>query len=466
MKHITMFGFFAVTVAMTMDIHEYPVFATSGLHLIFFLVAGAILWFIPTALCSAELATVENWNDGGIFVWVKNTLGKKLGFVAIFLQWLQITVGFTAMLYFIIGIFADSFGFTIIDENPLLKCLVAVLMFWGMSLLQLKGSKHTILINKVGLIAGIIVPSALMAILSIAYLLLGGHSNLEIIGGAILPDLTKLSTIVIFVTFIFSYMGIEASASYANELKNPKRNYPIVILMVAFVAILLNMVGGLSIAVTVPNSDLSLNAGIVQSMMAMLGFFGLNFGWLIKIFSAMIAIGVLSELSGWLVGPIRGLQQAAEDGILPVKYAKVNKYNVPVRLLFMQGIVATVWITLITLIGGGDNLSFMIAITATVVIYGVAYLLMYTGYFNLIFKQKKLERRFEVPGGLVGKTIIAGVGIITTAFCMIISFVPASSMQNDQILPYFAALIPVSLIAIASPFVIYAIQNKRLKIRK
>ncbi|MCL2451265.1 amino acid permease [Candidatus Saccharibacteria bacterium] len=463
LKHITLFGFFAVTVAMTMDIHEYPVFATSGLHLIFFLVAGAILWFIPTALCAAELATVETWKDGGIFVWVRNTLGKRLGFAAIFFQWLQVTVGFTAMLYFIIGIFADSFNLAIINENPLLKCGLAALIFWVMSLMQLRGSRHTVLINKIGVIAGILIPAVLMAFMSIAFLASGGHSNLELIGDSVMPDFSKITTIVVFISFILSYMGIEASASYTNEMKDPKKNYPIAILMVAGVAILLNVIGGLSIAITVPNSDLSLNAGIIQSLQATLEFFGANFGWLIKILTVMIATGVLSELSGWVVGPIKGLQQAAEDGLLPAKYVRTNRHGVPTRLLLVQGIITTAWITIITLIGGGNNLSFLISITITVVIYAVAYLLMYAGYFNLILKKKHLKRRFEAPGGQIGKIIIASVGLVTTVFCLVISFIPPSSLTGGQTGPYFAALVPASLLALSAPFVIYAVRNRKSK---
>jgi glutamate:gamma-aminobutyrate antiporter len=460
-KHITLFGLFAVTVAMTMDIHEYSVFATSGLHLIFFLVIGALLWFIPTALCAAELATIENWKDGGIFVWVKNTLGKKFGFVAIFFQWLQVTVAFTAMLYFIIGIFADSFNLALLNENPIIKCLVAILLFWLISLMQLKGTKHTILVNKIGILAGILIPAALMATLSVAFLLSSGHSNLQVTSESFIPDFTKISTIVVFITFILSYMGIEASASYTNELKNPKRNYPIAILLVAAVAILLNVIGGLSIAITVPNSDLSLNSGIIQSLQTTLSFFNANFDWLIKILAIMVSMGILSELSSWIVGPIKGLQQAAEEGLLPTKYANVNRHGVPTRLLLTQGIVTTVWIALITLIGGGNNLSFLISITLTVVIYCAAYILMYAGYFNLIFRQKTLKRRFEVPGKRTGKIITASIGILTTIFCLVISFIAPSSLQSDEITPYFVILIPASLLAISAPFIIYAIHSRK-----
>lgn len=79
-KSLTLFGFFAITASMVMTVYEYPTFATSGFHLVFFLLLGGFLWFLPVALCAAEMATVDGWQEGGIFSWVGNTLGERFGF--------------------------------------------------------------------------------------------------------------------------------------------------------------------------------------------------------------------------------------------------------------------------------------------------------------------------------------------------------------------------------------------------
>ena len=63
-------GFFAMTASMVMTVYAYPNFASSGLHLIFFLILGGIFWFLPVALVAAEMATVKGWEDGGIYAWV------------------------------------------------------------------------------------------------------------------------------------------------------------------------------------------------------------------------------------------------------------------------------------------------------------------------------------------------------------------------------------------------------------
>ncbi|EHL2538638.1 amino acid permease, partial [Listeria monocytogenes] len=120
-KSLTLFGFFAITASMVMTVYEYPTFATSGFHLVFFLLLGGFLWFLPVALCAAEMATVDGWQEGGIFSWVGNTLGERFGFAAIFFQWFQITVGFVTMIYFILGALSYVFDFPALESNPFIK---------------------------------------------------------------------------------------------------------------------------------------------------------------------------------------------------------------------------------------------------------------------------------------------------------------------------------------------------------
>ena len=70
-KQLTLLGFFAITASMVMAVYEYPTFATSGFSLVFFLLLGGILWFIPVGLCAAEMATVDGWEEGGVFAWAE-----------------------------------------------------------------------------------------------------------------------------------------------------------------------------------------------------------------------------------------------------------------------------------------------------------------------------------------------------------------------------------------------------------
>ena len=432
-KKLSLFGFFALTASMVLTVYEYPTFATSKLHLVFFLLLGGILWFLPVALCAAEMSTVEGWQNGGIFSWVSQTLGERFGFAAIFFQWFQITVGFVTMIYFILGALSYVLNFQALNTDPLLKYIGLLVIFWGLTFSQLGGTQRTAKIVKAGF---------------------------AISKKAFIPDFSQLSTLVVFVSFILAYMGVEASASHINELENPKRNYPLAMILLVILAIALDAIGGFSVAAVVPQKELSLSAGVIQTFQSLILHFNSHLGWLVKVIALMIAFGVMGEVSSWVVGPSRGMFAAAQRGLLPNFLRKTNTHGVPVPLIMIQGVIVTIWGAVLTFGGGGNNLSFLVAISLTVVIYLVGYLLFFIGYFVLVYKKQELKRTYNVPGKKIGKTIIAGVGLLLSVFALLISFVPPASIAKNEDRTYQVILLISFVITVVLPFIIYELHDK------
>ncbi|KKY01178.1 MULTISPECIES: glutamate:gamma-aminobutyrate antiporter [Paraclostridium] len=458
---LTLFAFFAMTASMVMTVYEYPTFATSGFNLVFFLLLGGILWFLPVALCAAEMATVDGWQEGGIFAWVGNTLGERFGFAAIFFQWFQITVGFVTMIYFILGCVSYIFNWNALNNVPVLKFIAVLVIFWGLTLTQLGGTKNTAKIAKAGFILGIAIPAIILFGISIAYLVQGNPIDVKIGARYFVPDFSKVNTLVVFVSFILAYMGVEASASHVNELENSKRNYPLAMIILVIVAIVLNTIGGLTVAAVIPQGDLNLSSGVVDTFKVLILHFIPNGTWIVKLIALLLALGVMGEVSAWVVGPSRGMYIAAQKGILPKSLTKTNKHDVPVNLVFVQGIVVTIWAAVLTLGGGGDNVSFLTAISLTVVIYLVGYLLFFIGYFKLILKRDDLKRSYQVPGGKIFKLIVAACGFLTSIFALIISFFPPSQLVGKSIHEYLTILSVSFVVTVLIPFVIYSITCKK-----
>lgn len=442
---------------MVLTVYEYPTFATSKLHLVFFLILGGIFWFIPVALCAAEMATVKGWNakGGGIFSWVSHTLGKRWGFAAIFFQWFQITVGFVTMIYFILGAFSYVVNWPALDEKPIIKFFGVLVIFWFLTFSQFWGTKYTAYIAKTGFVIGILIPSIALFGLAIAYVVTGGKLQVTFSPHAFVPDFTKLNTLVVFVSFILAYMGVEASASHINELKRPKRNYPLAMLILVILAILLDTVGGFAVAAVVPQNELSLSAGVVQAFKYLLLYFNGGLNWLVKIIALMIACGVMAEISSWVIGPSRGMFATAQQGLLPSIFQKTNKHNVPIALIIVQGIIVSIWDAVLTFGGGSNNVSFFVAISLTVVIYLVGYLLFFIGYLVLVYKKKNLKRTYEIPGGTFFKTVVAICGLLVSLFALLISFVPPSSLPTNSHSAYLWVLIVSFIVTVLLPFIIY-----------
>ncbi|MGL4990899.1 MAG: amino acid permease [Sarcina sp.] len=461
---LTIMGFFAITASMVMAAYEYPTFATSGFHLVFFLIVAGFLWFIPVALCAAEMATTEGWEEGGIFTWSSQALGKKWGFAHIFFQWFEISVGFTPMLYYIVGALSYLVGVPALNTNPVLKLVVMLIIFWGLTFSQFGGTKYTATISKLGFLIGIVIPSVVLILMGIWYAASGHPIHVQFNAAAFMPDFSKVNTLVVFVTFILAYMGVEASAVHVHEMKNPKRDYPITMLILVIVAILLNTFGGLSIAAAVPASQINLSAGVVQTF-TLIGGLIMSGTWYVKILAFLMVVGVAAEVSAWVVGPSHGMHVAAKQGIIPQYFSKVNSHEIPVRLIVLQGFIVSFWFAVLTLSAGtgGGNMSFLTSMSLTVVIYLAGYLIFFVAYFSKIFRHKDLQSSYQVPGGQVGKCIVAGVGLLLSVIALVISFVPPSSLTGSQARSYELILVIGWVVVLALPFIIFELYKSYKK---
>lgn len=459
-KSLTLFGFFAMTASMVMAVYEYPTFATSKLHLVFYLLLGGFLWFIPVALCAAEMATVDGWEKGGVFTWTGKNLGKKYGFANLFFEFFEITVGFVTMIYFILGALSYVFDWPALNSNPMIKFIGVLVIFWILALSQFGGTKYTAKIAKIGFIVGILLPAAILIILALVYIIQGNPIYISS-KDTFVPDFTKVNTLVVFVSFILSYMGVEASATHANEMDNPKKEYPLAMLLLVIVAIVVSTLGGLAIAAVIPQDQINLSAGVVQTFAVLLGHFTANNTILVKIIALLLAFGVIAEVSSWVVGPTRGMIIAAEEGAIPKSWAKTNEHDVPVYLVIAQGIIVSIWDAVLTFGAGGSNLSFLAAMSLTVVIYLSGYILFFVGYIKAILGEG-LNGAYQMPGGKPVKIIVAIIGLANSIFAFFISFVPPTSIAGNAVQSheYMWMLIISYVISLILPFAIYDLCQK------
>lgn len=466
-RSLGLLGFFAITASMVLTVYEYPTFASSGFKLVFFLLVGGFLWFIPVALVAAEMATVKGWEDGGIYAWVGNTLGQRWGFAALFFQWFQITVGFVTMAFFILAAFSYIVHWDALYNNPLVMFIGVAVIVWVLTFVQLGGTKYTARIAKAGFFGGIVIPAVVLFAGLIAYFASGHQSQIVMDWSTLIPDFGKVDTLVIFSSFILAFAGVEASASHVNELKNPGRNYPLAMFILVIVAIVLDALGGLAVAVALPPEvlDGNLSYGVIEAFrqIFVVGF-GEQWGWLVYAMAILLALGVLAEISSWIVGPSRALLDTAKQGILPPSFAKTNKNGVSVKTVMIQAVIVTVWDAVLcgsmALAGGSSSsVSYLTAIGLTVVIYLVAYVLLFVGYLVLVHRYQDLPRTYQVPGGAACKSAVAIVGLLVTLASLVVSFFPSSELSASANAVYVATLIICFLVSLAIPFVIYGLRG-------
>ena len=452
---IGVFTLAMINVAAICSIKNWPLTAEYGFASIFFFILATLLFFIPSSLVSAELAT--GWPErGGVFVWVKEALGHRWGFLAIWLQWANNIVWYPTVLSFIAATFAFSFN-PALAENKLYTFIVILSTFWGATFINMRGMKMSGLISSVGALLGTIIPGLLIIGMGLVWMILGRPSQIAFTASSFFPSITGASQLVFLAGLVLGLAGMEMSAVHARDVHNPQKNYPRAIWLSAIIIIGLSVLGTLAIAIVIPKGEISLVAGGMEAIAHFLKSY--NWGWSVPIVSILVAIGALGQMSTWLVGPSKGLLAAAQSGELPPSLHKENKFGMPVNLLIFQGIIATIFSCVFLFLPDVSS-SFWILLAITGQLYLIMYLLMFASAIVLRYKKPEVKRTYKVPGGHLGMWIVAGLGFLSSLAAILIGFVPPGQLDTGNIFFYESFLILGTLLLTLAPFIILLFKKK------
>jgi len=444
-----------ISLAAVLTLRSMPSIAEEGWSSITYYLLGAILFFIPLALVAAELAT--GWpRAGGVYAWVREAFGDRLGFLSIWFEWVENVVWFPTVLSFVAAAVAYVIEPSLANEKVYLV-IVMLAVFWGLTLLNFFGEKWTMRLNNPAVIAGTLIPAVVLIVLGAYWLLAGRHLQIPFSASKLKPNLSSISHVVFFVGVVLGYAGIEMAGFHAKETKNPSRDFPRAIFLAALLIVGISVLATLAIAFIVPQAKLSLVAGIPQAFALFFKQLGIGV-WATKLMSGLVGLGTLALISTWLLGPSKGLYASERTGDLPPELHYVNKRHVPVAVLVCQGILTTLFALLFLLVPS-VNSSYWILTALTTQILVMMYILIFAAAIRLRYTQPDTPRAYKVPGGKAGIWTVAGIGIFGSAASLIIGFVPPSGVSHWPTPIYVAVMIGLIIVCSAPPFIIEKIKK-------
>jgi amino acid transporter len=408
-----------LTISSVASLRAAPTMAVYGLACVFLYIVPAIVFLLPTALVSAELAS--GWS-GGVYRWVSDGISPRAGLFAIWNQFAMTIFYYPSLLAYV----ASTFAYVIdpdLASNGTYTAIMIIGVYWLGVLISSRGMKAIASLASGGVWVGTLIPGTFLVILCIIFLGQGNSSAAPMDASHILPAWAGIASLVLIVNNFLSYSGMEMNAVHVSELRNPGKEYPKAMFVSMGLVLAIFILPALAISWVVPSETLSLTAGVMQAFDTVYAHFGIQ--WLTPITAIAIICASLGGMLAWLAGPSKGLLLIGkEEGYLPPYFQRLNRAGIQQNILVAQGWVTSV-IALLYAFIPDVSASYWIFSVITTQTYLIMYVLLFVAALRLRQKQPDHPRGYRAP--LLG--LLCVVGCLSSALAFLIGFVPPSQFN-------------------------------------
>jgi glutamate:GABA antiporter len=441
-----------LTATAVASVRGLPAMAPYGWASIFLYVLPAIVFMVPIALVAAELAS--GWK-GGVFVWVKEAFGDRIGFSAIWQQWIQNVVWYPAQLAFFASALAYVINPDLANNGPFTGAVILI-VYWSSTLIATRGVGAFAKVGSIGFLAGTIIPSAGLIVFAALFMGSGGHSQLPPVSEATwIPAFTGIASIVLIVSNFLSYAGMEMNAVHVTDMENPGREFPKAIGLATILILFIFILPTLAIAVGVPASSVNLTQGVLQAFDVF--FTQLGIPWGTTVMALLIVVGILSSVVTWIPGPSRGLLLVGREGYLPPILQKVNGRGMQVNIMMVQGVIVSLLAVFFALSPSVQSV-FWIFSAMAVQLYLIMYMVMFMAAMRLRRTRPDVPRGFHAPAIM----LMGWLGFFASLAAFLIGFVEPTGSSGNQ-LTYTLTLVVGIVVLGVWPFILYRFRRPSWK---
>lgn len=295
---------------------------------------------LSIAWCFSQCATLFNRN-GGAYIYAKEAFGDFIGFEIGLMRWV---VGILAWASLIVGfITALSSIWPDLQQEPFRSFFILGVV-GSLGLLNIFGIKIFKHINNLVTVAKII-PLLLFVLLGLFFV--KGNHYVPLSMQDLKEETFGAAALVIF----YAFGGFETLTIAAGEMKNPRKNLPLAIMLViifsSFLYFLIQIITMGILGETLAESKIPL-ADVAQILVGEPGMWFVTLAMLISIGGVNLSASFITPRSGTAL---------AEDGMIPRKIAAKGRFGTPT-----WAILLTVGATGILAISGSFTQLVMISV--------------------------------------------------------------------------------------------------------
>jgi putrescine:ornithine antiporter len=294
--------------------------------------AISLLSWLVTALGSMAIAYgfaqagLLNQREGGMSAYAEDAYGKSGCFLVFYLYLLSLAIGNVAIAISAVGYLAPFVPW--LASTPTATCLGAIGLIWLTTVANLGGPRVTGRIGSVT-VWGVIIPVGLLSIVGWLWF------KPETFGAAWNPNglsLTKGMGSSIALT-LWAFLGMESAAQSSAAVESPKRNVPLACMLGTLGAAAMYILSTTVIQGIVPNAELAKSTapfGLVYARM-----FNPTVG---SIMMGLAVVACLGSLLGWQFTMAQTGKSAANQRMLPARFASVNPLGAPITGMIAIGV--------------------------------------------------------------------------------------------------------------------------------
>ncbi len=451
---LTMMAMSILIVTSILSLRGLPSEAKYGVQSIFYYLFAAVVFLLPFSLVCAELASTYT-KDGGLYRWVAEAFGPRWGWLAMFLEWQTIIIWFPTVLMFGAASLAyifwpDSFD-SWLASNKLYTLVIALLIYWGVTLNTLRGQAQANKLSTLGGLCGTIIPGAILILLGIVYVCLGNPNDLAPL--PFIPDFSHLDTIVLAASIFLFYAGMEIQAVHINQMANPARDFPRAVFLAILIIVVVYAVGTLIIGLVIPSKDINLLQSLLVAYKALWRSFDL--AWMGNVIALLIMVGVVGQVSALISGPATGVMVVGRSGYLPRALQTVNKNGVNKPIIYFEGIVVSL-LCLILIVLPTVESAYQIMSQMATIIYLIMVLVIYAAFVRLRRTEPNKKRGYRVPGGKFGMWLTVIIGVAGAMLALVLSYLPPAQITTGSPVVYIGILLVGVAVFVAIPLIVYA----------
>ena len=405
---------FAVSAMITLD--TVATSSALGVESITLFVILGLFFFVPYGLVTSELGS--GWpEEGGIYVWVREAFGQRMGTLTAWLYWVNVAYWAPAVFVVFAGTLSTAFWGKMSQTWAEVIVVALIWVIVGIGVLPMSLSKW---VNSASAVVKVVV-LLMLGGMGVGYLFHHGSANSFSLSHWAPSFGANWSFLPII---IYNFMGFELMSSAAGSVKNPRRNIPRMLIMAGVVIVVTQLIGNFGILATIPLKKLSIVTGMADAMkLSFQSVLGGAATPVYDIFIVLLLFTLIGNMVTWSIGANHSMASTGLDRSAPGIFGHLNKrFATPDYSFVLMGVVATV-ITVINYQFFGSQQSVFWSIFAlSSIVFLLPYLFMFPSLLALRRSQPGTPRAYTVPGGVAGAWTSVALTMAGIAFAIVLFF--------------------------------------------